>query len=111
MHHVCQKLVSITSENDYNIHREVEENHDAAAAVAVEPEEGPEAFAGCLGLLRPHLTATRSPSISRPFAQARAAVSATARSLKLTKAHLTEHSKYWIAYQLDSPSTYLVFST
>jgi len=42
----------------------------------------------CFGLLRPHLTVIRSPSTSSPLAHACAAVSATARSLKLTKAHL-----------------------
>ena len=40
------------------------------------------------GLDRPHCTLTRSPSISRPEAQASAANSAEARSVKLTKAHL-----------------------
>jgi hypothetical protein len=40
------------------------------------------------GLLRPHLTSTRSPSTSSPFAQASAARSAVGRSLKLTNAHL-----------------------
>lgn len=42
----------------------------------------------CFGLLRPHLTVIRSPSTSTPLAHACAAISATARSLKLTKAHL-----------------------
>lgn len=39
-------------------------------------------------LLLPHRTASRSPSMSSPFAHACAAVSAVARSLKFTNAHL-----------------------
>ena len=39
------------------------------------------------GLLLPHLTFTRSPSKSRPEAQASAARSADARSTKFTNAH------------------------
>lgn len=51
--------------------------------------EGKAEFTGCLGLLRPHFTVISSPSISKPWDQAWAAVSATARSLKLTNAHLS----------------------
>ena len=41
-------------------------------------------------LPRPHLIVTFSPSISNPLAQACAAISAAARSLKLTNAHLKD---------------------
>lgn len=49
-------------------------------AVGVADLEGP--------LLLPHFTWTRSLSMSRPFAQASAALSAEYRSLKLMNAHL-----------------------
>lgn len=55
------------------------EVYDTAATEAV-----PSGFA----LLRPHFIAIRSPSISRPLAQASAARSAVLRSLKLMNAHL-----------------------
>jgi hypothetical protein len=62
-------------------------HYDSTAALGV-AVEGPLRLDACFGRLRPHFTATRSPSISSPFAHACAAVSATARSLKFMKAHL-----------------------
>lgn len=60
---------------------------------SVEHHVAMEGAAGCAdfdraALLRPHFTPSTSPSISRPFAHACAAVSADVRSTKLTNAHL-----------------------
>lgn len=72
--------------------------------------EGPSRFVGCFGLLRPHFTGIRSPSISKPLAHACAAVSATARSLKLINAHLNRYRRQYCEIP-EEKLTHLVFST
>lgn len=57
-------------------------------AVLDELDELAAVFAALPFLPRPHFIDTLSPEMSRPLAHASAALSADARSLKLTKAHL-----------------------
>lgn len=60
----------------------------AVVTVGVVSGEIADAFDVPPFLLRPHFTLARWPSMSKPLAQASAALSADTRSLKLTNAHL-----------------------
>jgi hypothetical protein len=75
--------------NIYTVKNNNRGHYEVTGATAA-VDEPPAAFPAVAFafLLRPHLTPTRSPSISSPLAQACAACSAEARSLKLTNAHL-----------------------